>query len=437
MRTTLQMWLLLRRRDAGRSDPQRLTGVLAVVAFAVTTAVALLVLGGFQAFAERAASAPADDYDAGFYVLLAGTASGLLLIPLATLGGAASRLAVARRDERLAALRLAGGTTSQVSTLALLDSTAQAALGAVIGAVAYFGLIPLVLPVTFQRQPFSYAELVLPWWALPAAVLAVVLVALVSAAASLRRVAITPLGVAARTTPPGLHWTRVLPALLVGGAFVVLWNTGQAPVIVLILLLLGGLAVVNMVGPWLMGVIGRVAVKRAKDATQLIAARRLLDAPKTAWRSVGGVALATFVASMTAAAAMFAGMEGADTMMADIGTGGQLTLVIAAVVAATSTGVMQAGRIIDQRAEYRALHLAGTDVALMDRARLREVAVPLVAAVLLATAAASVFLVPALGFALFTNPAAVGSYLVSVVGACLLVLAGSWASKGVVRTVLA
>src|SRR5690606_27919693 len=181
----------------------------------------------------------------------------------------------------------------------------------------------------------------------------------------------------------------------------------------------------------------RVAVKRAKDATQLIAARRLLDAPKTAWRSVGGVALATFVASMTAAAAMFAGMEGADTMMADIGTGGQLTLVIAAVVAATSTGVMQAGRIIDQRAEYRALHLAGTDVALMDRARLREVAVPLVAAVLLATAAASVFLVPALGFALFTNPAAVGSYLVSVVGACLLVLAGSWASKGVVRTVLA
>src|SRR5690606_16997563 len=99
MRTTLQMWLLLRRRDAGRSDPQRLTGVLAVVAFAVTTAVALLVLGGFQAFAERAASAPADDNDAGFYVLLAGTASGLLLIPHATLRGAASRLAVARRDE--------------------------------------------------------------------------------------------------------------------------------------------------------------------------------------------------------------------------------------------------------------------------------------------------------------------------------------------------
>lgn len=416
MATALRTWVLLRKRDAGRTDPQRLVGVLAVLAFAVTTAVALLVLGGFQAFAERAAAAPAEDYDAGMYVMLAGTASGLLLIPLVTLGGAASRLAVARRDERLAALRLAGATTSQVSTLALLDSTLQAAAGAAIGAVAYFGLIPLVLP--------------------PLTVLAVVLVALVSAAASLRRVAITPLGVAARQAPPGLHWTRVVPALVVSAGFVVLWNSGQAPLIVLVLFLLGGLAVINLVGPWLMGVIGRIAVKRAKDAAGLVAARRLVDAPKTAWRSVGGVALATFVASMAAAAALFAAGD-ADTMLADIGTGGQLTLVIAAVVAATSTGVMQAGRIIDQRTEYRALHLAGTDIRVMDRARLLEVGIPLIAAVLLATAAASVFLVPALGIGLFTQPVVVGQYLVSVVGACALVLAGSWASKGVMRTVLA
>lgn len=436
MSAALKMWLLLRKRDAGRTDPQRLTSVLAVLAFAVTTAVTLLVLGGFQAFAERAASAPADDYDAGMYVMLAGTAAGLLLIPLITLGGAASRLAVARRDERLAALRLAGATRGQVSTLALLDSTVQAAIGAVIGAVAYFGLIPLVLPVEFQQRPFSYAELVLPWWALPGAVVAIVLVALVSAAASLRRVAITPLGVAARTAPPGLHWTRVVPVVVVGGAFAVLMQTGQAPLIVLILFLLGGLAVVNVVGPWVMGLIGKRAVKRAKDAAGLIAARRLLDAPKTAWRSVGGVALATFVASMSAAGSMFAA-AGEDPILNDIGTGSQLTLVIAAVVAATSTGVMQAGRIIDQRTEYRALHLAGTDISVMNRARLLEVGIPLIAAVLLATGAASLFLIPALGVGIFTQPVVVIQYLVSVVGACALVLAGSWASKGVVRTVLA
>lgn len=436
MSTSMRMWLLLRRRDAGRSDPQRLTSVLAVVAFAVTTAVALLVLGGFQAFAERARFASAIDSDAGMYVLLAGTAAGLLLIPLVTLGGAAARLAVARRDERLAALRLAGATTGQVSTLALLDATVQAAIGAAIGAVGYLGLIPLVLPVVFQGRPFSYAELLLPWWVLPLAVVAVVGVALVSAAASLRRVAITPLGVAARNAPPGLHWTRVVPAAGVCGGFVVLWNSGQAPLIVLILFLLGGLAVINLVGPWLMGVIGKIAARRAKDAASLIAARRIIDSPKTAWRSVGGVALATFVASMAAAAAMFAASS-PDPLTTDIGRGGQLTLVIAAVVAATSTGVMQAGRIIDQRAEYRALQLAGTDIRVMDKARLREVGIPLIASVLLATVAASLFLVPALGVGLLTQPVVVIQYLLSVAGALALVLAGSWASNGVVRTVLA
>lgn len=435
MRQAVSLWLLLRRRDAGRTDPQRLTSVLAVVAFAVTTAISLLVLGGLQAFANRAVG-PDMSGDDEIYVMLAATAAGLLLIPLITLGGAASRLAVARRDERLAALRLAGGTTGQVSTLALLDSTVQAATGALIGAVGYFALIPLVLPVTFQQQPFTYGELVLPSWALPLAVVGVVLVALTSAAASLRRVAITPLGVAARTAPKGLHWTRVVPIVVVGGVFAALMSGGQASLIVLILFLLGGLAVVNVVGPWVMGIIGKVAVKRAKDAPSLIAARRLLDAPKTAWRSVGGVALATFVASMAAASAMFAA-AGDDPILADIGTGGQLTLVIAAVVAATSTGVMQAGRIIDQRAEYRALHLAGTDVAVMDQARLREIAVPLIASILLATGAASLFLVPALGIGVFTQPVVVVQYLLSVVGAAALVLAGSWASKGVVRTVLA
>ena len=41
---TFQLWSLLRRRSAGRSDPQRLTSVLAVIAFAVTTAEGLDVL---------------------------------------------------------------------------------------------------------------------------------------------------------------------------------------------------------------------------------------------------------------------------------------------------------------------------------------------------------------------------------------------------------
>src|SRR5699024_12282115 len=115
---------------------------------------------------------------------------------LSTLGAAPARLAMARRDERLAALRLAGATTRQVSALTLFEACSQALLGALIGVAGYFALIPIVQLVEFQQHPFSYAELLLPWWALPLAAVGVVAVAAVSAGSSLRKVSISPLGVA-------------------------------------------------------------------------------------------------------------------------------------------------------------------------------------------------------------------------------------------------
>jgi len=439
MKAALDLWLLLRRRTTSAADPHRLTGALAVLAFAVTTAVVLVVIGGFLAFTARAA-APGAAPDDGMYVLFAGTASLLLLVPLVTLGGAAARLAVARRDARLAALRLAGATTAQVSTITILDATVQALTGAVIGAAGMFALVPLVLPIEFQGRAFSYGELLPPWWVYLATIGAVTAIALVSAGASLLKVAITPLGVAARTSPNPLHWSRVVPIVAFAVLFAVLWNTGMAGLLTLALVVAGGFAMLNAIGPLVMSLVGRMAAKRARTAAQLVAARRILDAPKTAWRSVGGVALATSIAGMTSAVALFSTATGdaeQEQLFGDMATGGFLTLAIAGVVAAVSTGVMQAGGVIDRRTEYRALHLAGTDLRVMDRARLRETAVPLVAAVALATGGALVFLLPALGMAVVTSPAVLGQFALSVLGACALVLLGSVASRRVVRMVLA
>lgn len=436
LRSALRLWRLLRVRDAGRSDPQRLTGVLAVVAFAVTTAVLLLVLGGFGAFQQRA-EAGGPYSDEGFYVVLAGTASVLLLVPLITLGGAAARLSMARRDERLAALRLAGATTAQVSVMTVLDATVQALAGAFIGTVGVFALIPLVLPVTFQNRPFTYAELVPEWWVFALTITGVALVSMLSAGASLRKVAITPLGVAARHTPNPLHWSRVVPIVLIAACFAVLVHFGLAGIVVLVAVLAGGFAMLNLLGPWVMSLVGRLSARRARSVGTLIAARRIIDDPKGAWRSVGGVALCTFIAGLTAAAAMFDSVGSDDPIVADLSTGGLLTLTIAGLLAAVSTGVMQAGGIIDQRTQYRALHLAGTDLTVMHAARLRQTAIPLLAAVLIATAAALVFMLPALGFGLLSSVPLLIQFLLSVVAVCLLVLAGNLASARVVRTVLA
>lgn len=454
MKATLDLWWLLRRRSSDSRDPQGLTNVLAIIAFGATTAILLVVVGGFGAFLARAGGiegmttggveAGAGSYD-DQYPLFAAIAALLLLIPLVTLGGAAARLAVARRDARLASLRLAGATTGQVATLTVLDAAAQALVGALAGLVGYAALLPLVAQLRFQGRTFELAEL---WVGVPAlllAVLGVVLVALVSAAVSLRRVAITPLGVAARVTPPGMKAVRLVSMGLAFVAMIVATNVqygSQALAItILVLILVAGFATLNVVGPFVIWVVGRITTRCAKGVPTLLASRRIVDSPKTAWRSVGGVALATFIAGMTSIFALFEPGMGADAteaqFLGDLTTGGFLTLAIAGVLAAVSTGVMQAGRVIDQRGEYRALTLAGTDLKTLDQARLRETIIPLAASMGLATTGALMFMAPIVGLNAFANVDVVLQFLACVAGAAGLVLAGAAASRFVVRSAMA
>ncbi|MGO1316028.1 MAG: FtsX-like permease family protein [Cellulomonadaceae bacterium] len=450
---TPALWWLLRRRSRGADDAAALTGLLAVIAFASTTAALLTVVGGCYAFLGRAgaprslAGFGAIPFDgtgmAAQYPVLAAVASLLILIPLVTLGGAAARLAVARRDSRLAALRLAGATGGQVRTVTVLDALTQAVGGAVLGVAAYGALLPLVARLRFQGRAFDVAELWVGAPTVAAAVGVVVLVALVSALASLRRVTISPLGVAARTTPPALHWVRMLA---LGACFVAMLvvttvsfgSEGLALVLVLGVLL-AGFATMNLVGPFVVWLTGRATAAQARSVATLLAGRRMADAPKNAWRSVGGVALATFIAGLASILALGGGdpsMSAADRqLLTDLNTGAMLTLGIAGLLAAVSTGVMQAGRVIDQRAEYRALALAGTDRRTLDAARLRETLIPLTAAVGTATVCVLLFMVPVIGLGTVINLAVVAQYLLSVAGAVALVLAGAASSRWVARAV--
>ncbi|BDZ38455.1 hypothetical protein [Microbacterium suwonense] len=75
---------------------------LPAIAFALVTTLLLAVIGGAQKFWTWT------DADAGLYQALAAIALVLLVVPLATLGGAAARLSARRRDERLSTLRLLG-----------------------------------------------------------------------------------------------------------------------------------------------------------------------------------------------------------------------------------------------------------------------------------------------------------------------------------------
>lgn len=440
----VQLWWLLRKHaKADRADSARFTAVLAVIAFAATSTVALVVVGGLLAFVRRwQEGLTVGDTPPILYVMLAGFAVLLLIVPLATLGAAAARLAMARRDARLAALRLAGATSMQVSVITLLDAGMQAAIGSLVGVAGYLAVLPVVTTLSFQGRLLSLAELWVGVPILAATVLAVVAVGVVSAASSLQRVSVTPLGVAARTTRPKLSIGRLAVLVVAVAAAAVSVNLTGSIAGMFVVLVFGGfvavaMAVLNLVGPLVLQIVGRITAGNARTAATLLAGRRLADDPKAAWRSVGGVAIATFIAGLTSVIGAFGGASTADqsqqVFLADLTTGGLLTLVIAGVLAAVSTGVMQAGRLIDQRQEYRNLVLAGSDTKTLDRARMRETSIPLVAALGTATVAMLAVMIPVVGPSIYTVPEVVGLFLSSVLVTAGLVLAGAWAAGSVAR----
>ena len=308
---------------------------------------------------------------ASTYVVLAIFACVLLVVPFAALAGSAARLAASRRDARLAALRLAGATTGQVVRLTALDAAGQALVGSLIGIIGYFAIMPLIMLLNFQNQRFTFEQLWVGSIALVAVVAGVTVLALVSALITLRRVAITPLGVMSRAAEPlPAKWRVLIFLVVVAAAYLVFSNPtmltglGDAMIYAVVIgFFFLVFAVVNLVGAWVVAARARVKARHPKDAATMIAMRRILDNPKRAWRNVSGVALAVFVAGITSICGYLStsawtsggAVPPADdpgvTMMRDIGTGGLLTLGFAAVLAAVSCGVMQAGSVYDQAAE--------------------------------------------------------------------------------------
>lgn len=409
--------------------------VLPAVAFAVTAALLLVVLGGVLMFWGWDA---AEQPEAPAYQLLSVIALAVLVIPLVSLGGAAARLSARRRDDRLATLRLLGASTATVGAITVLESTAVAVAGALAGVALYAGLMPLFGLVSFGGAPIGAAAL---WAGIPAVAVViggVAVLAAVSAALGLRQVVVSPLGVRARTDAPKLHWVRVVIAVVVIAAgFAALNVPALAPgagfAIVIAVVFGAGMAVLNLLGPWAIGVFAGVQVRRAKSAAGLLAARTVLESPKAAWRQVGGVAMTSFVAVIAGAGtAMVADVQDGEALMTDIRTGVLLTLVVSFAMVACSVGVNQAAAILDRRALHVALDRIGMPREAMEAARTRTTMAPLLFTVVISALAGGVLVFPLVGIAMIVAPLSVG-----VIAACFAAgIALVWLALRATRPVL-
>jgi hypothetical protein len=136
-----------------------------------------------------------------------------LLLPVLIFIGTATRLSAARREQRFAAMRLVGATPRQVSLVAAMESAVAAVVGVAIGFGLFVVLRVPLAAVPFTGQPFFPAELSLSLPDILAVAVGVPAAAAVVARLALRRVNISPLGVARRVTPPPPRAWRVLPLL--------------------------------------------------------------------------------------------------------------------------------------------------------------------------------------------------------------------------------
>nr|WP_201469623.1 permease [Microbacterium hydrocarbonoxydans] len=413
---------------------------LPVTAFAAVTALVLTVVGGAQAFWSWS------DPEAPIYQALAAIALVLLVVPLVNLGGAAARLSARRRDELLSTLRLLGVTPVGVSIVTVTESVLVATSGAIVGVVAYLMISPLIGMIPFRGAALGLDSVLLSPLNGAVVVLVILLVSALSAALGLRRVIVSPLGVRLRSEAAPVRGMRAL----VGGAalacifaiIAVFPSVAGLTVTIVVLASSFGiaLAVLNVIGPWVLKIGATRQLRRAARPTGLLAARIVLDSPKAAWRQVSGIAMTSFIAVFAGTGVSLLsvmsedGVNAADAALAtDIRTGLIITLSASFLMVAASVGVNQAAAVLDQRELHTSLHRLGTPLETVDRARRRAIMSPLLTVSLGSAVCAGILVFPLLGLAAIVAPASLFTIAVVLVIGIGVV----WASTQTTRPVLA
>ncbi|MFI5956542.1 FtsX-like permease family protein [Cryptosporangium sp. NPDC051539] len=260
----------------------------------------LTSIGGVDRISAISTKTP--ESDASVIRAILGIVAIGLLFPILIFINSATRLAAARREQRFAAMRLVGATPRQVSWVAAVESTVAVTIGTVVGFALYAALRGPIAEIPFTGAASYSDDVRLTVGNALLVGLGVPVVAAFSSLFALRRVRISPLGVTRRVTPrpPGI-W-RIVP--LIVGLAELAWFVGHRPASTdeQTYAYLGGILLVMiglmLAGPWLTMALSQVLAARSSRTSTLIAARRLADDPKGAFRSVSGLVLALFVTTV-------------------------------------------------------------------------------------------------------------------------------------------
>ncbi len=373
--------------------------LLAVLSFALSALMALTVAGGIWMFSQwlndpslimpalvENSGQEAADFASSFLEMdfsMALAAGALLVFPIFSLGASAARLGARGRAQRLSSLRLVGVTGGQTVAMSVVETIVQWAMGTAVGVIAYYVTVPLWHYVHFLAQPINTSLMRLPIGMLLAVLALLLVISLLSTAIGLQRVRISPLGVARREANPALKRWRPLAFIAAIAAFVV-WTRMEhsfedagtySALAIMLLVMVGAIA---LIGPWILQLLAAPAT-RTRSVPRLLAMRRILDDPRSAWRTVNAIALLSFIAGFLAPVPMEVG-ESDIIIMEDIGTGVLITLGFGFSVAALSTLINQASTVFDRAPQTYALSQLGFPHRVFSRTRFVQVMAPLLLA---------------------------------------------------------
>jgi hypothetical protein len=243
-------------------------------------------------------------YDSTTLEIILAVGALALVFPVLIFISTATRLAAARREQRFAVIRLTGATPRQVSVISAVEASLSALAGVAAGFGLYLLLHPLLLAIpSFTGQPFEPGDLSLRLADILVVAIGVPVAAAVAARIAMRRLQISPLGVARRVTPPAPHAWRVIP-LVLGIAELAYFagaghpNSTSSQILVYFLGFLLTMVGVVIAGPWLTMVGSQVLARHTSRPAALIAGRRLGDNPRAAFRSISGLIVALFITSV-------------------------------------------------------------------------------------------------------------------------------------------
>ena len=381
---------LTRARFAVRQG-EALLFFASVLANTISAALAFTIAGGTMMFHERwhhptgvlaalKAEDPTFDLILMFYLILALIATALLVPAMISLSASAAVLGARGREQRLSALRLLGLSSGDVTRMSLIDSAIQASIGTLLGGLSYLVTAPAWGALEFQSQPVA---LVLPWWLALTVAAANVVIALIATWWGLRQVRISPLGVARRGVKPPTTWKRV--AVFVGilvAAFVLLPHllTGREVMGYVVFAAIIGCVIFGYIlfGPWVLQRFSRLYFLLPGPAA-LMAGRRIMADPRSAWRRIGGLGILALIAGYLGRMPFEMEAKGSEALAIfsekvtwDFTKGVVITLAVALMLTATSILISQASSVFERSDLTIALHRLGTPEPFHARAQWLE-----------------------------------------------------------------